>query len=171
MARRRLSAHPMPQMKSAPVLFRCLVLILVCAGLTSVGRAALPSSDEIAIRRDLSVLASALQAADPTAWVYCYTEDAMFVGPGDSPVQGRAALLAMAKALTPLRALKLWPQRIESSGALAYAYIRGHWGDPSTGATPTRIRSLLVLRREADGHWRVAQELMHADPDPVDPAK
>jgi ketosteroid isomerase-like protein len=44
--------------------------------------------------------------------------------------------------------------------------VRGQWSDGAPGTKPiTRVRSLLVLRREADGHWRIVQELMHADPD------
>ncbi len=125
-------------------------------------------ANEAAIRRDLTSLEAALQASDPTAWVYWYTEDAMFVGPGEAPVQGRAALLEMAKTMTPLRALKLVPVRIESSGALAYAFARGQWRGGKPGDEHTvRVRTLLALRREADGHWRVAQELMHADPEPA----
>jgi ketosteroid isomerase-like protein len=151
-------------MKTHTALLRILALSLAVVGFASVSRAASTKSDDSEIRRDLEALESALQASDPTAWVYQYTEDAMFVGPGEAPVQGRAALLEMAKSMTPLRDLKLIPQRIESSGTLAYAYLRGHWSNGQPGAALTRVRSLLVLRREADGHWRVAQELMQADP-------
>lgn len=151
-------------MKSTRVLFRLFALVLALVDFVSVSLAAPTKSDESEIRRDLQLLESALQASDPTAWVYQYTDDAMFVGPGEAPVQGRAALLEMAKSMTPLRDLKLVPQRIESSGTLAYAYIRGHWSNGQAGATATHVRSLLVLRREADGHWRVAQELMQAEP-------
>ncbi len=147
-------------------MFRRIALILALAGGVSLVSAAPNNSDEAEIRRDLGQLEAALQAADPTAWVNWYSEDAMFVGPGEAPVQGRAALLEMAKSMTPLRSVKIVPLRIESSGTLAYAYVRGQWNDDPSGAKPmTRVRSLLVLRREADGHWRIAQELMHADPD------
>jgi len=153
-------------MKFTSAVVRRAVLILALAGFVSIARAGLPNQDEPAIRRDLAQLEAALQAADPIAWVYWYTEDAMFVGPGEAPVQGRAALLEMAKSMTPLRSLKITPQRIESSGTLAYAFVRGQWMSDGSGATETtRVRALLVLRREADGHWRVAQELMQADPD------
>lgn len=158
-------------MKSASPSLRCIALVLTLVGSICVLSAISPGDTEAEIRRDLAQLETALQAADPTAWVYCYTEDAMFVGPGEAPVQGRAALLEMAKSMTPLRSLKIIPQRIEASGTLAYAYIKGHWTDGQAGvAHTTRMRSLLVLRREADGHWRVAQELMHADPEaPIAP--
>jgi ketosteroid isomerase-like protein len=156
-------------MKTISALLRFSALILAIAGFSSVLLAGSSKSDESEIRRDLKQLESALQASDPTAWVYQYTKDAMFVGPGEAPVQGRAALLEMAKSMTPLRDLKIIPQRIESSGKLAYAYLRGHWSNGQPGSPLTRVRSLLVLRREADGHWRIAQELMQADPAPLEP--
>ena len=142
----------------------------VVGGLAIAGAALRAAEDpnEAAIRRDLASLEAALQATDPTAWVYWYTEDAMFVGPGEAPVRGRAALLEMAKSMTPLRGLRIIPVRIESSGALAYAFARGQWlsGKPGTEQV-VRVRTLLALRRESDGHWRVAQELMHEDPEPA----
>jgi uncharacterized protein (TIGR02246 family) len=154
-------------MKSLPGWIRCFVGVCGLA-VAAAGLRATDDANEAAIRRDLASLEAALQAGDPTAWVYWYTADAMFVGPGEAPVQGRAALLEMAKAMTPLRALKLIPVRIESSGSLAYAFARGQWLGGKPGAEQiVRVRTLLALRREADGHWRVAQELMHDDPEPV----
>lgn len=154
-------------MRTFAVWIRCLVVVGGLAAGAAGVRAA-DDANEAAIRRDLASLETALQATDPTAWVYWYTEDAMFVGPGEAPVRGRAALLEMAKAMTPLRGLRIIPVRIESSGTLAYAFARGQWlgGKPGTEQV-VRVRTLLALRREADGHWRVAQELMHEDPEPA----
>ncbi len=47
--------------------------------------------DEAAIRAAERTLEQALQSSDPTAWVYLYTEDAVFVPPGVSSVQRRRA--------------------------------------------------------------------------------
>ena len=58
--------------------------------------------DEAEIRSAERALETAPESPDATAWVYHYTEDAMFVGPGAPAVQGREALLAMAKAMQPL---------------------------------------------------------------------
>jgi hypothetical protein len=38
--------------------------------------------DEAEIRLAERLLEKALESTDPTAWVYAYTEDAIFAGPG-----------------------------------------------------------------------------------------
>jgi uncharacterized protein (TIGR02246 family) len=126
-----------------------------------------PGFDENEVRVALGELAQALQAADPTAWVGHYTKDAVFVAPDGPAVKGRVALLEMARTMAPMSAVRITPLRIEGSGSIAYALIRGTWvnGKPGPAARTSRVRSLLVLRKEADGNWRVAQELMHTDPD------
>ena len=65
------------------------------------------SFDEAEIRAAERALEQALQAPDPTTWVYSYTEDAVFVAPGAPAVQGRAALLEMAKTMKPLSSVSL----------------------------------------------------------------
>ncbi|MDP9283694.1 MAG: nuclear transport factor 2 family protein, partial [Actinomycetota bacterium] len=52
--------------------------------------------DNDAIRAAELALAEAFEDPDPTAWVNSYTEDAIFVGPGNPAIEGRAALLAVA---------------------------------------------------------------------------
>jgi len=124
-----------------------------------------PSTEttEAEIRVALSDLGKALESPGP-AWVHHYTGDAMFVGPHGPAVQGRAALRELAQRMRPLAGIKITPLRIEGNANLAYAYVRASW----IGAEPSqisRVRSLLVLRKEADGKWRVAQELLHEDPE------
>jgi ketosteroid isomerase-like protein len=57
----------------------------------------LSSSDIAAIRAAEHALAEAFEASDRTAWVDSYTEDAIFVGPGMPAIEGRAALLDVAR--------------------------------------------------------------------------
>jgi uncharacterized protein (TIGR02246 family) len=111
-------------------------------------------------------LEQALQSSDQTAWVYSYTEDAVFVAPGAPAVQGRAALLQMAKAMKPLSAVSIQPIRTEGSEGLAAVYVYGSWmsGRPPEAGSVTKVRGILVWRKETDGQWRVAQELLQADP-------
>jgi uncharacterized protein (TIGR02246 family) len=118
------------------------------------------------IRAAERALEAALQSPDPTAWVYLYTEDAVFVAPGAPAVQGRAALLQMAKAMKPLSSVSIQPIRTEGSGRLATVYGHGSWvsGRPSEAGSVSKVRLIIVWRKEADGQWRVAQELLHADP-------
>ena len=120
------------------------------------------------IRAAERALEHALQSSDPSAWVYSYTEDAIFVGPGGQSVQGRPALLQMAKAMLPLSSVSIQPLRTEGNARLATVYAQASW---TSGPTPearaiTKVRGIMVWRKEADGQWRVALELLHADPAP-----
>jgi uncharacterized protein (TIGR02246 family) len=124
------------------------------------------SFDEAEIRAAERALIQALQAPDPTAWVYSYTEDAVFVAPGAPAVQGRAALLQMAKAMKPLSSVSLQPIRTEGSAHLATVYAHGSWvsGKPPDAGSVSKVRLIIVWRKEADGQWRIAEELLHAEP-------
>ena len=117
--------------------------------------------DEAEIRAAERALVQALQSSDPTAWVYAYTEDAVFVGPGAPAVQGRAALLDMAKRMKPLSSVSIQPLRTEGSGNLATVYGHASWVSAGSAA---KMRLIIVWRKEADGQWRIAQELLNADP-------
>jgi uncharacterized protein (TIGR02246 family) len=122
--------------------------------------------DEAAIRAAERALERALQSPDPTAWVYLYAEDAVFAAPGALTVQGRPALLQMAKTMKPLSSVVIRPLRTEGSAGLAAVYAQASWisGQPSEGGSISKVRAIMVWRKEADGQWRVAQELLHADP-------
>jgi len=122
--------------------------------------------DEGEIRAAERALEQALQAPDPTTWVYSYTEDAVFVAPGAPAVQGRAALLQMAKAMKPLSSVSIQPIRTEGSAKLATVYGHGSWvsGQPTDAGHVTKVRLIIVWHKEADGQWRVAQELLNAEP-------
>lgn len=130
------------------------------------GRDDLHVFNEAEIRAAERALEQALQSSDPTAWVYSYTEDAVFVAPGAPAVQGRAALLQMAKAMKPLSSVSIQPVRTEGSEGLATVYGHASWasGRPPEAGSVSKVRLIIVWRREADGQWRVAQELLNADP-------
>ncbi len=121
--------------------------------------------DENEIRAAERLLVEALEASDPTAWVYHYTEDAIFVGPGAPAIEGRNALLQMAKAMNPLSSVIITPIRTEGDGKVACVYSRGSWvnGRPPNQGSESKVRLVIVWRKEIDGQWRVAQELMNAD--------
>jgi uncharacterized protein (TIGR02246 family) len=116
--------------------------------------------DESEIREAVARLEASLQADDPTAWVYDYTEDAVFDGGGEHAVEGRAALLAMARAMRPMSSVSIQPLRTEGRGELAAVWFRGSWLSWPEGSDPTTVavRGLLVWCKEADGVWRVAME-------------
>lgn len=105
-------------------------------------------------------LVAALEAEDRTAWVFHYTEDAVFDGGGEHAVVGREALLEMATAMAPLSRMSLRPLRTEGTDGLATVWIEGSWESASASGPPNhvRVRGVLVWRRESDGVWRVAME-------------
>lgn len=106
--------------------------------------------DEAEIRTAERALELALESSDPTAWVYAYTEDAVFVAPGAPAVQGRAALLEMAKAMNGLSSVSIKPLRTEGSGNVACIYGHASWvsGRPPDGGHTTNVRLIIVWRRE-----------------------
>ena len=124
------------------------------------------SSNESEIRAAEKALQQALESPEPTAWVYHYTEDAIFVSPAGPAVHGRAALLDMARAMHRLSSVVITPLRTETSGSIASVYARGSWvnGAHTSAPTTTNIRAIIVWRKESDGRWRVAQESLHAEP-------
>jgi ketosteroid isomerase-like protein len=114
--------------------------------------------DENEIRAAESALELSLAAADPTSWVFDYTEDAVFDA-GGHVVQGRAALLEMATGMSPLSEVSIRPLRTEGSGRLATVWCEASWvsGPPESG-TRTEVRGIIVWRKESDDRWRVALE-------------
>ena len=118
----------------------------------------LSSTDVVALRAAEQALAESFEAADPTARVDSYTDDAIR-GPRGAAVEGRDALLARAREMTPLSA-RIEAQTTDGDGDVAAVLGRASW---VSGGTTSRVRFLIVWRREADGHWRIARELLNAD--------
>jgi ketosteroid isomerase-like protein len=120
-----------------------------------------PAFDEAPIRDAERRLAAALQSADPTAWVYEYTEDAVFDAGGEHAAQGREALLRMARAMRRLSEVSIRALRTEVRGEIAAVWCEGSW---ISGTAPDEknvaVRGIIVWRREPDGVWRVAFEHM-----------
>jgi ketosteroid isomerase-like protein len=123
------------------------------------------SSDAAAIRAAEKVLAQAFEDPDPTAWVYCYTEDAIFVGPGTPAIEGRAALLAVAPQIA-ISSMVIVADSTMGAGDFAATTGRATWvgGRRDSGAPTIRRRFLMVWRRDLDGRWRIARELLNEDP-------
>jgi ketosteroid isomerase-like protein len=111
--------------------------------------------DEREIRAAERVLEAALSADDPTAWVQEYTEDAVFDGGRADVLQGRPALLEEARTMTPMRAVSIRPLRTEGSPELATVWFEASW---LSGSRSVEARGVMLWRKEADGHWRVAIE-------------
>lgn len=116
--------------------------------------------DESEIRAAERRLEAALEADDPTAWVFEYTEDAVFDGGGEHAVVGRDALLEMARSMGPLGSVSIRALRTEGRGGLAAVWVEGSWvsGPAEEGPRAVEARAVIVWRKEPDGVWRVAME-------------
>ncbi|MEP6661293.1 MAG: DUF4440 domain-containing protein [Acidimicrobiales bacterium] len=116
--------------------------------------------DEAGIRVAERRLAAALGAADRTAWVFEYTEDAVFDGGGDDVMQGREALLVLAAAVQPMSSVSIHPLRTEGCGHLATVWFEASWvsGPPAANGPTIETRGVILWRKEPDGTWRVAIE-------------
>ena len=125
---------------------------------------ALSSSDFAAIRAAEKALAEAFEAPDPTAWVDFYTEDAIFVGPGAPTIEGRSAFLDAAREVT-ISSMEIVADSTLGAGNFAATLGRVNWvsGPKSSDAPTRRRRFLMVWRREPDGRWRIARELLNED--------
>jgi uncharacterized protein (TIGR02246 family) len=125
----------------------------------------LASTDLAALRAAEQALTESFEAADPTAWVDFYADDASFVAPGGPAVEGREALLELARQMTPLSSARIVAQTTDGGGDLAAVLGHASWvvGPKGSGDATTRVRFLIVWRREADGRWRILRELLNTD--------
>lgn len=126
---------------------------------------ALSSSDVAALRAAEQALIESFEASDPTAWVDFYTDDAFFVAPGSAAIQGREALTAFAGQMTPLSSASIEALTTDGDGDVAATLGNANWvnGPKDSGGDTSRVRFLIVWRREPDGRWRIARELLNAD--------
>jgi uncharacterized protein (TIGR02246 family) len=124
----------------------------------------LSAQDITALRAAEQSLCESFENADATAWVEFYTDDAIMITAQGHEVQGREALLAVARQLT-LSSFKIAAQTTDGDGDIAAVLGRGSWvsGVKGSGGPTTRVRFLIVWRRDADRPWRIARELLSTD--------
>jgi ketosteroid isomerase-like protein len=124
----------------------------------------LSTSDILAIRAAERSLAQAFESPDLTAWVDSYTDDAIFVGPGAPGIEGRAALLEAAPHIS-ISSMEIEVQSTLGAGDLAATCGRASWvsGPKGSDAPTVRRRFLMVWRRDLDGAWRIAREMLNED--------
>jgi len=130
----------------------------------SASELALSTSDISTIRAAEEALAEAFESPNLTAWVDFYTEDAIFVGPGAPAIEGRSAFLDAAPQIS-ISSMEIVADSTLGTGDFAAMLGRATWvsGPKGSDAPKVRRRFLMVWRREPDGRWRIARELLNED--------
>ena len=143
--------------------FSLTAMVFVLAGCAAGGRSSGSGVfDPAPIRAAERDVIAALESPDPTAWVYMYTADAVFLESAGPPVEGRQTLLKMAAEMQPLSSVTLTPVRTVGHGDLAYVYCKASWinGRPLHAGTESRMLGVMIWHKEADGRWRIAHEVL-----------
>jgi ketosteroid isomerase-like protein len=68
----------------------------------------------------------------------------------------------MAREMQPLSAVTIKDEQTEGHGNLAYVYCTASWtnGRPPNVGTRSSMRGVMIWRRESDGRWRIAHEVL-----------
>ena len=122
--------------------------------------------DQSEIVSALQSFVSVLEDPDPKKRAYAYTPDATFVMPGIPAVRGREEMLRRLENGMVLRSVTITPYSIDGRNDLAYAEgLFTCLTDPTEASPggPVRLLFLMVLRRESDGVWRIAREVLSAE--------
>jgi uncharacterized protein (TIGR02246 family) len=118
------------------------------------------ADDERHIRDLIDAWMAASKAGDVSALLGLMTEDVVFMTPGRPPF-GKAGFTATSKSMSGLAMDgQSEIQEIEVFGD--YAYVRNHIRVTLTrpGEAPKRLSgfAMSILRKEADGQWRIARD-------------
>ncbi len=87
-----------------------------------------------------------------------YTEDALVLLAARKPLQGHGEIKAAMNAYVGAKLTRLDPIVVSESGDLGYYAARYEFEAPSSDGSSAKEtgKSLVVLRRQADGSWKVA---------------
>jgi len=118
------------------------------------------SPDERAIRDLIDTWMTASKAGDIETVLGLMTDDVVFMVPGHEPF-GKEAFAAAASGMKGV--VMDGSSEIKEIEVLGdWAYLRNHLSvtvTPPNGQPITRAGyTLTILRREADGHWRLARD-------------
>lgn len=130
------------------------------------------ADDEATIAGMFDTSLANFMARDWAAWAAGFTEDGILQQPNGPTHTGHAALIAWGEALPPFEAMS-WPNlKIWGEGNLAYA--TSDYAGTFEGMPEDRGKQLAVLRRGADGEWKVVAVCFNSDlplPKPDMPAE
>lgn len=118
------------------------------------------TDDEKAIRKVVETWTAASKAGDTATVLRLMTDDVIFMVPGQQPF-GKEAFAAASKGMEGMK-MEGTSEIIELQVLGDWAYIRNHIDmtvtPPGGDAVHRSGYTLTLLRKEADGEWRLARD-------------
>ncbi|GES41939.1 ketosteroid isomerase [Rhizobium dioscoreae] len=118
------------------------------------------TDDEKAIRKVVETWIAASKAGDTATVLGLMTDDVIFMVPGQEPF-GKAAFAAVSKGMEGMK-MEGASEIVELQVLGDWAYIRNHIDmtvtPPGGDAVHRSGYTLTLLRKEADGEWRLARD-------------
>jgi len=154
---------------------------LVCGTVACAKAAEAPITDPVADKAAVDAVRnreiSALNSGVADSMVTVYAEDILMMAPNEAAVTGSAALRRWIDTTFSQVTMtgRYTSSSVEVSGDLAVDHYTGEitvtpkaaGGKPMTET----IKGLHILRRQADGSWKITQDIWNNDPPPPPPAK
>ena len=135
----------------------------------------LSEADRAAIRQVQENDLKLSRAQDWEGHSALFTEDAVQLPPNQAAVQGKAAIQSWMEAFPPISNYE--EQSLGVEGQADLAYDRGTYSMTVTppGAAPIKDHGkyLFILRKQADGSWKISRAMFNSDvplPAPEKPA-
>ena len=140
-------------------------VMLCIIGCQPSGPTALSEEDRAAIEASDKAWEEHSLANDWAALAALYTEDAMYMPPGESPIEGRDNIQAYFESQPPTIACEI--RTVEIDGHGDFAFTRGTYTttfsvegmDPVTDSG----KYLAVCRKQADGTWLISRDIYNSD--------
>jgi ketosteroid isomerase-like protein len=118
--------------------------------------------DAIRYAGELFVKSALAHPRDDHAAATCYEEEAIMLAPGRQPIRGRSAIEAFLSSFPPFSDYRLEVAEIVGHGDLAFergiASMTLH--REGTVGEATRMQYVVIWRRQTDGSWRAAREIL-----------
>jgi uncharacterized protein (TIGR02246 family) len=128
--------------------------------------------DKRAIHELMTNWAAAVKIKDVAALTSMITDDAVFLPPGFPPIRGKQAVERMYRGFFPQF------QAIEQTVVLEELEIMGDWAfawgseqsilvtQPTGSTIHTEGKGLSILKRQADGSWKISRGINNSLPQP-----
>ena len=126
-------------------------------------------ADRAAIEAVREAEGAAFGAGNVDAVMDVFTDDIVFMSPNEPLVSGRDAVREWANGFTSMFTVTIHSyetDEIEVAGDMAYERYTAHWTiTPKDGgdAVEEILKGIHIFRRQADGSWKIAQDIWNSD--------